>query len=81
MHHLNNAQLWDLRQWECVSTFTERFQVLSVAMADQGDQIFSAGIENEIKVWDLRKEELSMTLQVRMVAALWLLNTFTISGT
>lgn len=67
-HHnpITHTQLWDLRHGDCVSTFTERYQVLSVAMADQGDQIYTAGIENEIKVWDLRKEELSMTLTVRV---------------
>jgi Prp8 binding protein len=38
-------------------------QVTAVAFSDGADKIFSGGIDNEIKVWDLRKNEVSMKLQ------------------
>eukprot|EP00951_Prasinocladus_malaysianus_P040542 scaffold467459_cov39-Prasinocladus_malaysianus.AAC.1 len=56
------AKLWDLRVKRAVRTFNENYQVLSVAFNDAGDQIFAAGIENIVKVWDIRKEEVVMGL-------------------
>lgn len=38
-------------------------QVTAVAFSDGADKIFSGGIDNDIKVWDLRKNEVSMKLQ------------------
>ena len=38
-------------------------QVTAVAFSDGADKVFSGGIDNEIKVWDLRKNEVSMKLQ------------------
>lgn len=32
-------------------------QVTSVAFADSADKVYSGGIDNEVKVWDLRKEK------------------------
>uniref|UniRef100_A0A7S1SP09 Anaphase-promoting complex subunit 4 WD40 domain-containing protein n=1 Tax=Tetraselmis chuii TaxID=63592 RepID=A0A7S1SP09_9CHLO len=57
------AKLWDLRVKRSVRTFNENYQVLSVAFSDGGDAIYAAGIENIIKVWDLRKEEVVMSLK------------------
>ena len=37
-------------------------QILSVAFSEAGDQIYTAGIENVVNVWDLRREEVSMSL-------------------
>ena len=39
-----------------------RLQILSVAFSDSGDAVYTAGIENVVNVWDLRREEVSMTL-------------------
>lgn len=54
-----------MRVKRSVSTFTERYQVLAVAFSDAGDQVYTAGIENLVKVWDLRKEAVVMELKVR----------------
>ncbi|KAL4452495.1 hypothetical protein ABPG75_008157 [Micractinium tetrahymenae] len=56
------AKLWDLRQKRAVKSFSERYQILTVAFSDGGDQIYTAGIENVVNVWDLRREEVSMSL-------------------
>lgn len=37
-------------------------QILSVAFSDGGDQIYTGGIENVVNVWDLRREDVSMSL-------------------
>ncbi|EFN50473.1 hypothetical protein CHLNCDRAFT_16011, partial [Chlorella variabilis] len=56
------AKLWDLRARNSVKTFDERYQILSVAFSEAGDQIYTAGIENVVNVWDLRREEVSVSL-------------------
>ena len=43
-------QIWDLRSKRSVQTLTDSFQVLSVCFADAGDSVFSAGMENTVKV-------------------------------
>lgn len=56
------AKLWDMRQRGCVQTFPDKYQITAVAFADAADKFYSGGIDNEIKVWDLRKGEVSMKL-------------------
>ena len=46
----NLCQVWDQRAKRSVMTFKDRYQVTSVAFADAGDQVFSGGLDNTIKV-------------------------------
>jgi Prp8 binding protein len=46
-----------------VSHFRNAYSVTSVAFSDNGEQLFSGGIDNEIKVWDLRKDMQAMKLE------------------
>jgi Prp8 binding protein len=39
-----------------------RFPVTAVAFADAGDAVYAGGLDNEVHVWDLRTQEVSMTL-------------------
>ncbi|KMZ74558.1 putative WD-repeat protein [Zostera marina] len=57
------AKLWDLRQRGSVQTVTENYQVTAVCFSDASDKIYSAGIDNDVKVWDLRRNEKIITLQ------------------
>ena len=50
------AKLWDLRRKGCVATFPDKFQITAVAFAADGDKFYSGGIDNELKVWDLRSD-------------------------
>jgi len=55
--------LWDLRRRSPIKTLETPFQVLAVAFSDDSTQVFSAGIENEIKAWDLRTQKVVYTLE------------------
>mmetsp|Transcript_6200 Transcript_6200/g.13514 ORF Transcript_6200/g.13514 Transcript_6200/m.13514 type:complete len:357 (+) Transcript_6200:226-1296(+) len=59
-----SVKVWDMRVKRSILTFSDKFQVTSVAFADAGDQVYSGGLDNTIKVWDLRKDaEPSLVLQ------------------
>uniref|UniRef100_A0A915L4F1 Uncharacterized protein n=1 Tax=Romanomermis culicivorax TaxID=13658 RepID=A0A915L4F1_ROMCU len=49
------VRVWDQRQRDACKSFQCTYQVTSVSFNDTGEQIFSAGIDNDIKVWDMRK--------------------------
>jgi Prp8 binding protein len=51
-----------LRARKQVNSVKENYQVLAVAFNEKADQIFVAGIENTIKVYDLRKKTILYTL-------------------
>lgn len=55
-------QVWDLRSKRSVATFTEKYQVLAVAWSEAGDAVYTGGIENVVRAWDLRRGAPSLTL-------------------
>ena len=48
------VRVWDRRQRACALTYEDRYQVLAVAFNNTSEQVFFAGIDNDIKVWDTR---------------------------
>ncbi|KAI7108331.1 hypothetical protein KC352_g36603, partial [Hortaea werneckii] len=40
-----------------------QYPVTAVALGEAGNEVFSGGIDNEIKVWDLRMHKVAYTLQ------------------
>lgn len=56
-------RLWDSRKRGCQQTFQNIYQVTSVTFNDTAEQIISGGIDNFIKVWDLRKNSLLYKMQ------------------
>jgi len=50
------VRLWDARVKQTVNTYGKGFAVTSVCFNDGNDQIFSGGLDNDIKVWDLRNK-------------------------
>jgi len=49
------AKLWDTRAKKSTHTFEHKYQVTSVCFSQNADQIFTGGIDNKIRVWDIRK--------------------------
>ncbi|EGX44308.1 hypothetical protein AOL_s00193g36 [Orbilia oligospora ATCC 24927] len=48
--------IWDPRSKEAIDYLETNFPITSVAIGDSGVEIYSGGIENDVKVWDLRKK-------------------------
>ena len=57
-------KIWDTRRaGGAVTTLQDKFQLLAVTFNERANQIISAGIENDIKVWDVRKGEILHTMK------------------
>jgi Prp8 binding protein len=56
------VRLWDMRSRRSVREFKEKFPVTAVAFSAAGDQIFTGGVENVVRAWDLRTDEAACTM-------------------
>lgn len=50
-----SIKIWDTRHRGAVLSLNSTYQVTAVTFGDNTDQIISGGIDNVVKVWDLRK--------------------------
>ena len=57
------TRVWDLRAKTCVKEFENKFQITSVAFSDDGESVFAGGLDETIKAWDMRNDEVSFTLE------------------
>jgi len=57
------ALLWDLRVRNAVQTITTDYQVTSVAFSDDSTKLFTGGIDNVVKCWDLVAGKLEYKLE------------------
>lgn len=39
------------------------FPIIAVALSEAGNELFSGGIDNDIKVWDMRKKDVAYSLK------------------
>lgn len=55
--------LWDLRYRNSTNKFNHNYQVTTVTFNDDSTQLFTGGIDNDIKCWDIRMNKLLYALQ------------------
>jgi hypothetical protein len=60
---LQRLQLWDMRSKRSIQTLEAPVPVCAVAFSAAGDQVYSAGLDNNITAWELRKGAAGLTLQ------------------
>ncbi|KAF2091027.1 putative U5 snRNP complex subunit [Saccharata proteae CBS 121410] len=54
--------LWDPRQKAAVDFIETEYPITAIAMAEAGNELYTGSIDNDIKVWDLRKKSVAYTL-------------------
>lgn len=51
--------IWDPRVKRAVDFIETEFPITSVAVAEAGNEIYTGGIDCDVKVWDIRKKEVA----------------------
>jgi Prp8 binding protein len=59
---LTFCKLWDSRQKEAIDFIETEFPITAVALSEAGNELFSGGIDNDIKVWDIRKKTVAYSM-------------------
>jgi Prp8 binding protein len=54
--------LWDARTRKMVHSEKFKYQITSVCFGSTTDQVFVAGIDNQVKIYDVRKNAIENTL-------------------
>lgn len=57
------SRLWDARVRGEVGKFEDEYQITAVAYANDGQVVYTGGIDNCITAWDVRQMRRSMTMK------------------
>lgn len=49
-----STRLWDLRTRRCIHSFDHQYQILACCFDDTGEKIFSASLDDTVRVFDVR---------------------------
>lgn len=55
-------KLWDTRVRRSVAEFMNQYQVTAVCLSKDDHQVYCGGIDNDIKVFDVRKQDLDFSM-------------------
>lgn len=58
-----SIKIWDTRRRNYVHSIPTEYAVTAVCLNSDGTQVFSGGLENDIKVWELRKLQVAYSLK------------------
>ncbi|OQR78524.1 U5 small nuclear ribonucleoprotein 40 kDa protein-like [Tropilaelaps mercedesae] len=59
----STVRLWDARRKTPVKTLQDQYQLTAITFNDTADQVITGGIDNVLKLWDLRKDEVAFLMQ------------------
>ena len=51
-------KIWDIRTRKFAMEFDNSFPVTAVEFSENGDKIFSGGLDNQVKAWNMRKNQM-----------------------
>ncbi|CAH0480222.1 unnamed protein product [Peronospora belbahrii] len=57
------TKLWDVRSKRAVKSFENKFEVTAVCFTADNSHVVAGGLDGDIKLWDLRKDEVTTVLQ------------------
>lgn len=55
--------LWDPRQKDAIDYIQTQYPITAVALAEVGTEVFTAGVDPDIKIWDLRTKKVVYELE------------------
>ena len=56
------TQIWDPRQKRALDYIETEFPITAVAISEAGNELYSGSIDNDIKVWDMRKKAVAYSM-------------------
>lgn len=54
--------IWDPRQKDAIDFLETEMPITAVALSEAGNEIYSGGIDNDIRVWDIRKRSVAYSM-------------------
>lgn len=57
------VRVWDTRVRNAIDTFESKWPVLAVEVARDDDVVYTGGLDNEVKAWDLRMGAVALRLE------------------